>query len=283
MRGEVVECIGLNIDVSRIYLAIFAIKEIRMREFNRQRERKEDENLIYGIRAVLEAIDSGRTINKVFIQNGLQGDIFKELKSKMKEEEIVTQIVPVQKLNRLTQNNHQGVVAYASPISYQKLDEIIQTAFDKGEVPTIFILDRITDVRNLGSIARSAECHGVHALVIPSRGNAGITADAIKTSAGALNKIPVCREHHLKDAILLCQQSGIKVVSCTEKTENNSFDVDLSGPVAIIMGSEEDGVSKEYMKVSDDRMKIPMTGTIESLNVAVSAGIVMYEINRQRI
>lgn len=253
-----------------------------MREQKRNYTKKEDENLIYGIRAVIEAIDAGRVLNRVFVQNGLEGDIFKELRTKMKENDIIFQMVPIQKLNRLTQNNHQGVVAYASPIEYQSLDAIITGVFERGETPLIFILDRVTDVRNMGSIARSAECHGVHAIVIPSRGNAGITADAIKTSAGALNKIPVCREHHLKDAIFLCQQSGVKVVSCTEKTDNLLYAVDLKVPLAIIMGSEEDGVSKEYLKVSDDKVKIPMEGTIASLNVAVSAGIVMYEVNRQR-
>ncbi|MCB9188626.1 MAG: 23S rRNA (guanosine(2251)-2'-O)-methyltransferase RlmB [Flavobacteriales bacterium] len=253
-----------------------------MRENNRVYTKKEDENLIYGTRAVIEALDAGRMLNRVFIQNGVEGEIFKELRNKMKEHEIVFQMVPVQKLNRLTQNNHQGVVAYASPIEYQSLDDIITRVVEKGEVPLIFILDRVTDVRNMGSIARSAECHGVHAIVIPSRGNAGVTADAIKTSAGALNKIPVCRENHLKDAILICKQHGIKVVSCTEKTENLIYDVDLKGALAIIMGSEEDGVSKEYLKVSDEKVKIPMEGTIASLNVAVSAGIVMYEVNRQR-
>jgi 23S rRNA (guanosine2251-2'-O)-methyltransferase len=253
-----------------------------MRDNNRRYTRKEDENLIYGIRAVIEAIDAGRTMNRVFVQNGLEGEIFKELRTKMKEHDVVYQMVPIQKLNRLTQNNHQGVVAYASPIEYQSLDEIITRVFEKGETPLIFILDRVTDVRNMGSIARSAECHGVHAIVIPSRGNAGVTADAIKTSAGALNKIPVCREHHLKDAILLCKQSGVKVVACTEKTDNHLYDVNMDEPLAIIMGSEEDGVSKEYLKVADDKVKIPMEGTIASLNVAVSAGIVMYEINRQR-
>lgn len=253
-----------------------------MREQKRNYTKKEDENLIYGIRAVIEAIDAGRVLNRVFVQNGLEGDVFKELRTKMKENDIIFQMVPIQKLNRLTQNNHQGVVAYASPIEYQSLDAIITGVFERGETPLIFILDRVTDVRNMGSIARSAECHGVHAIVIPSRGNAGITADAIKTSAGALNKIPVCREHHLKDAIFLCQQSGVKVVSCTEKTDNLLYAVDLKVPLAIIMGSEEDGVSKEYLKVSDDKVKIPMEGTIASLNVAVSAGIVMYEVNRQR-
>lgn len=255
---------------------------MREQQYKFQDRRKEDENLIYGIRAVIEAIDAERQLNKILIQQGLQGEIFKELNNKLKGTEIVSQMVPIEKLNKLTRNNHQGVIAFASPVAYQKLEDIIQSTIDRGEKPMIFILDRITDVRNLGAIARSAECHGVHALVIPARGNAGITADAIKTSAGALNKIPVCRENHLKDAILLLQQSGVKVVSCTEKTDQLLYDADLSESIAIIMGSEEDGVSKEYIKVSDDKVKIPMQGTIESLNVSVSAGIVMYEVNRQR-
>lgn len=255
-----------------------------MRDFQNKTyiRKKEDENLIYGIRAVIEAIDAGRELNKILIQQGLQGDIFKELKDKLKGTDLVSQMVPVQKLNKLTQNNHQGVVAFASPVDYQKLEDVISGVFESGETPLIFVLDRITDVRNLGAIARSAECHGVHAIVIPARGNAGITADAIKTSAGALNKIPVCRENHLKDAILLLKQSGIKVIACTEKTDQLIYDADFTQPLAIIMGSEEDGVSKEYLKVSDEKVMIPMGGTIASLNVAVSAGIVMYEANRQR-
>ncbi len=243
---------------------------------------KDDESIIYGIRAVIEAISAGRTLNKIMVQQGIQGDLFKELKDLLKEKDEVYQIVPIQKLNKLTQNNHQGVVAFASPITYQKLEHIIPQIFERGEVPLIFILDRITDVRNVGAIARSAECNGVHAIVVPARGNAQINADAIKTSAGALNKIPVCKELNLKDSILLLKQSGIKVVACTEKTENLLPSINLLGPMAIIMGSEEDGVSKEYIKMCDDKVKIPMFGTIESLNVAASATVVMYEINRQR-
>ena len=246
------------------------------------KQKKEDESLIYGIRAVIEAIQAGRTLNKVMVQQGIQGDLFKELKDLLKENDEVYQIVPIQKLNKLTQSNHQGVVAFASPITYQKLEDVIPQIFEKGEVPLIYMLDRITDVRNVGAIARSAECNNVHAIVIPARGNAQINADAVKTSAGALNKIPVCKELNLKDSILLLKQSGIKVVACTEKTENLLPTTDLTGPIAIIMGSEEDGVSKEYMKMCDNFVKIPMYGTIESLNVSVSASIVMYEINRQR-
>jgi 23S rRNA (guanosine2251-2'-O)-methyltransferase len=243
---------------------------------------KDDESIIYGIRAVIEAISAGRTLNKIMVQQGIQGDLFKELKDLLKEKEEVYQIVPIQKLNKLTQNNHQGVVAFASPITYQKLEHIIPQIFENGETPLIFILDRITDVRNVGAIARSAECNGVHAIVVPARGNAQINSDAVKTSAGALNKIPVCKELNLKDSILLLKQSGIKVVACTEKTDNLLPSTNLTGPMAIIMGSEEDGVSKEYIKMCDDKIKIPMFGTIESLNVAASATVVMYEINRQR-
>jgi 23S rRNA (guanosine2251-2'-O)-methyltransferase len=249
---------------------------------NKPYKKKDDPSLLYGIRAVIEAIQAGRSISKIMVQQGIQGDLFKELKDLLKENDEVYQIVPIQKLNKLTQNNHQGVVAYASPIDYQKLDDLIPEIFEKGETPLIFILDRITDVRNVGAIARSAECNNVHAIVVPARGNAQINADAVKTSAGALNKIAVCKELNLKDSILLLKQSGIKVVACTEKTENLLPTTDLTGPIAIIMGSEEDGVSKEYMKMCDDFVKIPMFGTIESLNVSASASIVMYEINRQR-
>jgi 23S rRNA (guanosine2251-2'-O)-methyltransferase len=249
---------------------------------NKPYKKKDDPSLIYGIRAVIEAIQAGRALSKVMVQQGIQGDLFRELKDLLKENDEVYQIVPIQKLNKLTTNNHQGVVAYASPIAYQKLEDVIPQVFENGETPLIFILDRITDVRNVGAIARSAECNNVHAIVIPARGNAQINADAVKTSAGALNKIAVCKELNLKDSILLLKQSGIKVVACTEKTENLLPTTDLTAPIAIIMGSEEDGVSKEYMKMCDDFVKIPMYGTIESLNVSVSASIVMYEINRQR-
>ncbi len=245
-------------------------------------EKKKENDFVFGIRAIIEAIEANKTINKILLQSGVKGGLMTELKDALKGKKITTQVVPLQKLNRITRKNHQGAIAFISPVEYQPLDQIIPNIYDKGEEPFLYILDRVTDVRNLGSIARSAECNGVHAIIIPSRGSALVTADAVKTSAGALHKIPVCIEHNLKETIQYLKDYGIKIVGCTEKTENLLPQTDLKGAVAIIMGSEENGISGEYLKMCDTRVKIPMFGTIESLNVAVSASIVMYEVNRQR-
>jgi len=243
---------------------------------------KKDAYFIFGIRAIIEAIEAGKTINKLMIQSGIQGDLHDELKEAISGHDILVQRVPIQKLNSFTRKNHQGAIAFTSPIEYYSVENVLPQIYDKGEDPFVFILDRVTDVRNLGAIARSAECNGVHAIVIPSKGAALVSADAVKTSAGALNKIPVCKEHNLKDVIQYLKDYGVKVFGCTEKTEDLLPNTSLTGPVAIIMGSEENGVSSEYLKMCDGRVKIPMFGTIESLNVAVSASVVMYEINRQR-
>ncbi len=248
----------------------------------KQPGKRKTEDFIFGIRAVIEAIESGRTLNKVLIQTGIQGDLLHELKDALRPMKAIVQYVPLQKLNKITRKNHQGAIAFVSPVDYHSIEDIIPQIYEKGEEPFIFILDRVTDVRNLGSIARSAECNGVHSIVVPSRGAALVTADAVKTSAGALNKIPVCKEDNLKTTIQFLKDSGLKVVGCTEKTENLLPDTNLKGGIVIIMGSEENGISGEYLKMCDDRVKIPMYGTIESLNVAVSASVVMYEVNRQR-
>ncbi len=243
---------------------------------------KNNTDFIFGIRAIIEAIEANRTINKILIQNGVKSDLMAELKEVLRGEKIITQTVPSQKMDRITRKNHQGAIAFISPIEYQPLDQVLPLIYEKGESPFIYILDRVTDVRNLGSIARSAECNGVHAIILPSRGSALVTADAVKTSAGALNKIPICIEHNLKETIQYLKDYGVSVVGCTEKTDNLLSKTTLKEAVAIIMGSEENGVSPEYLKMCDNRVKIPMYGTIESLNVAVSASVVMYEVNRQR-
>ena len=186
-------------------------------------------------------------------------------------------------MNRLTTKNHQGVVAFVSPIVYQDLSAVVPQIFENGETPLLLILDRITDVRNMGAIARTAECTGVHAIIVPSRGSAQLNSDAMKTSAGALHKIPVCRENNLKDTITYLQECGIQIVACTEKAENYHFNTDMLGPIAVIMGSEEDGISPEYLKRCDAKAKLPMTGTIGSLNVSVACGTLLYEVIRQRI
>lgn len=241
-----------------------------------------EDNLIYGTRAVIEAIQAGKEPEKIFIQQNLSNALMSELKKLLKDHDIVFQLVPVEKLNRLTGKNHQGVVCFLSSIAYHSLEQVIPTVFESGKVPFFLILDRITDVRNFGAIARTAECAGVDAIIIPSRGAAIINADAVKTSAGALLKIKVCRENNLKLVIEFMKQSGIQVVACTEKTNDLIYAADFTAPTALIMGSEEDGVSTEYLKRCDKRVKIPMAGEIASLNVSVAAGIVLYEVIRQR-
>lgn len=239
-------------------------------------------DFIFGIRAVLEAIDAGQEIEKVLVQKDLRNDMIKQLISKLKNLKIPFSQVPMEKLNRLTRKSHQGAICFISPIKYHSLDNIIETAYASGKDPFLMILDRVTDVRNFGAIARTMECAGGDALLIQSRGNALIGGDAMKTSAGALNILPVCREENLKTAIENLKKSGVNIVGCTEKTENTIYETDLTGPLAVILGSEEDGISSEYLKLCNTRMRIPMTGKIESLNVSVSAGIAIYEAVRQR-
>lgn len=251
-------------------------------QFNRRQERKESNQLVFGIRAVMEAIDSGQEIESLYIQRGLQGELISELKDRIREHGFIAQQVPVEKLNRITRKNHQGVIATISPITYQKIENLIPLIYERAEVPLILILDRITDVRNMGAIARTAVCAGVHALVIPQKGAAEVNPDAIKTSAGALFQLPVCREPNLVKCSKFLQESGLQVVACTEKTTNDIYIPDYSRPTALILGSEEEGISDDLIRNADHLAKIPMIGNIASLNVSVSAGVVIYEAVRQR-
>lgn len=246
------------------------------------RPQRESNQMVFGIRAVVEAIRSGKEIEALFIQRGISGGLILELKELMNEYQITAQQVPVEKLNRITQKNHQGVIAVISPIVYQKIENIIPEVFEKGETPLILVLDSITDVRNMGAIARTAECAGAHAIVIPAKGSAQINPDAIKTSAGALYKIPVCRHDNFMQTVRFLQESGLQLVCCTEKTQDNIYKPDYTVPTAIIMGSEEDGIRNEIIRISDHLAKIPMFGEIESLNVSVSTGVILYEAVRQR-
>jgi 23S rRNA (guanosine2251-2'-O)-methyltransferase len=246
------------------------------------RPQRESNQMVFGIRAVVEAIRSGKEIEALFIQRGISGGLIQELKELMNEYQITAQQVPVEKLNRITQKNHQGVIAVISPIVYQKIENIIPEVFEKGETPLILVLDSITDVRNMGAIARTAECAGVHAIVIPAKGSAQINPDAIKTSAGALYKIPVCRHDNFMQTVRFLQESGLQLVCCTEKTQDNIYKPDYTAPTAIVMGSEEDGIRNEIIRISDHLAKIPMFGEIESLNVSVSTGVILYEAIRQR-
>lgn len=236
------------------------------------------EDLTFGIRSAIEAIKQGKTINKILLQKGLTGELIKELLVLVHKENIVVQKVPVQKLNHMVKKNHQGVIAMISPVAYHQIDWLVQQVYEKGEDPFILILDRVKDVRNFGAIARTAECFGVHAIVIPSKDSALVTNDAIKTSAGALFKIPVCKVTSLNAAVDFLKGCGLKIFSCTEKSDTFINKVESFGPKALIMGSEEDGVDSNLIKASDVNFKIPMTGSIASLNVSVACGIAIHKL-----
>jgi 23S rRNA (guanosine2251-2'-O)-methyltransferase len=241
-----------------------------------------DKDFIFGTRAVMEAIHAQRDIDKILVDKEVNNELIKELLSLAKEEKIQVVRVPEAKLNRITRKNHQGVVAHMSAIQYASLDNVIDECFSKGIAPLILVLDRITDVRNFGAMARTADCAGVHAIVIPEKGSAQINSDAVKTSAGALNHLPVCKVKNLYYTVKDLKKMGLNVVSVTEKTDRMMYDADFSLPTALILGSEEDGISQELMGISDEFVKIPLMGNIESLNVSVSAGVVIYEVIRQR-
>ena len=245
--------------------------------------KEQKETMIFGIRAVIEAIQADKAIDKILLQKGLSNELFNQLRQALKGKEIPYQFVPPEKIRRMTDKNHQGVIAFIAEIAYHSAEDLLAGVFEAGKVPLVLILDRITDVRNFGAIARSAECAGVDFIVIPSRGAAQINGDAIKTSAGALHRLPVCREENLKQTIEYLKESGLQVLACHEKTETLIYGADFTQPTAIIMGSEEDGISGEYLKRSDLQIKIPMPGTIASLNVSVAAGIVLFEAVHQRM
>ena len=239
--------------------------------------------MIFGIRAVIEAVEAGKDIDKVLVKRELSGELFKELQEVLRRYEIPMQKVPLERIDRITRKNHQGVIAFTSAVTYQKLEQIIPFLYEQGKNPFILVLDGITDVRNFGAIARTCEVAGVDAIVIPARGSVSVNADAIKTSAGALHSIPVCRENNLKDAILFLKNSGIKVVAATEKAAEFYTDTDFSVPTAIVMGSEDEGVATEHLRICDELVKIPQFGTIQSLNVSVAAGVMIYEVVKQRM
>ena len=231
----------------------------------------------------MEALDTGKDFNKIFVQKGLVGEQARELKTQASQKGIRLNYVPKEKLNRITRKNHQGVVAYISPIPFYQLEEVVQQAFEAGRLPIVVILDQVTDVRNFGAIARSALCGGVDAILIPEAGSARIGEDAVKTSAGALLKIPVCRSLNLNSDLSFLKASGLKVIACTEKAENNIYQEDLTGPFALIIGSEGKGISNALLKRSEVQVKIPMDKGVASLNASVSAGIGIYEAVRQRM
>ena len=238
--------------------------------------------MIFGIRAVIEAIDAGKDIDRVLIRRELSGDLILELQQLLRDYEIPMQKVPVERIDRITRKNHQGVIAFTSAVTYHKLENIIPQLYEEGKNPFIIVLDGLTDVRNFGAIARTCEVAGVDAIVIPSRGSVSVNSDAVKTSAGALHTIPVCREKSLKEAVVFLKNSGIKVVAATEKAATIYTNSDMSSPVAVIMGSEDVGISNELIRISDELIKLPQFGKIQSLNVSVAAGVIIYEVLRQR-
>ena len=237
--------------------------------------------MIFGIRAVIEAIEAGKEIDKVIVKRELQGDLFRELTTVLKAHDIPVQKVPVERIDRFTRKNHQGVIAFLSAITYEKIEDIIPFLYEQGKNPFIVVLDGITDVRNFGAIARTCEVAGVDAIVIPARGSVTVNADAVKTSAGALHKIPVCKEQNLTQAVQFLQDSGLKVVAATERGAKTYTDINYTGPIALIMGAEDMGVSNDNLRICDELVRIPQFGTIGSLNVSVAAGVLIYEVIRQ--
>lgn len=238
---------------------------------------------IFGIRPIIEVIKSGKTIDKLFIQKGLHNESFAILWKLVRENRINYKHVPAEKMNRLTKKNHQGVFAFISPIDFYNIEDVIPNLYEEGKSPLILILDRITDVRNFGAIARTAECSNVDCIIVPEQNSAAINSDAMKTSSGALNNIKICRTWNLKMTLQMLKDSGIQIVSCTEKTNNKIYSVNYQIPTAVILGSEENGISSEFLKFSDEKVKIPILGNIESLNVSVACGVILYEIVRQRL
>lgn len=243
---------------------------------------KENE-MIFGTRAVIEAIQAEKEIDKIIVKRDLQNDLSKELFDVLKGRDIAVQRVPAERLDRLTRKNHQGVIAFIPAVTYQRLEDIIPFVYEQGKSPLIVLLDGITDVRNFGAIARTCECAGVDAIVIPAKGSVTVNADAMKTSAGALHVLPVCKEKSITQAIRFLQESGIKVYAASEKAYENYTDIKYEGPVAILMGAEDTGVSMDNLRICDSMVKIPQFGTIGSLNVSVASSILVYEVVRQRM
>lgn len=237
--------------------------------------------IIYGFRPVIEAVRSGKNFDRIYIQNTIAYDKFKELKNLFLEYGIPFQLVPVEKLNKMVYQNHQGIAGISSYIEYYSIETLLPGIYEKGEVPFIIVLDRITDVRNLGSISRSASCAGCHAMIIPQKESAQINADAMKTSAGALANIPICREISLSRTIQYLKESGLSIFAASEKGSLNYYEADYSKPLALVMGSEGKGISTDILKKADEIIRIPMVGEIASLNVSVAAGIILFEKIRQ--
>lgn len=244
---------------------------------------KEDNTLIFGIHAITEAIQSGKTIDKIFLQSNSHSSSVKDLEKLIKANHINVSYVPIQKLNKLTNKNHQGAIAFISPIEFHNFEDLVISVTESGETPLFLILDQLTDARNFGAIIRTAECTGVHGIIVQNKGGAPVNSDTVKTSAGAVFNVPICKVNHIKDAIFYLQGSGVKVISATEKTDQLIYAINFNEPCAIVMGSEGKGVSESVLKLVDEKAKLPMSGQISSLNVSVACGAFLYEVVRQRL
>jgi len=249
---------------------------------NYKNKQRPEKDMIFGIRAVIEAVQAGKDIEKILMRRDMTSELSRELFNALTGRKVPVQYVPIEKLNRITTKNHQGVVAFISPVTYQNIEDIIPGIYEEGRMPFIVVLDGVTDIRNFGAIARTCECAGVDAIVIPTKGGAAINADAVKTSAGALLTIPVCREENLGNALKFLVSSGIKLVAASEKATKNYTEATLKQPIAIVMGSEDEGVNPDHLRLCDEMVSIPMLGAIGSLNVSVAAGVLIYEAVRQR-
>ena len=242
----------------------------------------EKNEMIFGVRAVIEAIQAGKEIDKILIKKDIQSDLARDLFAILKQTSIPIQRVPVERIDRITRKNHQGVVAFISPVTYQHTEDLVPFLFEQGKNPLFIMLDGITDVRNFGAIARTCECAGVDAIIIPSKNSVSVNADAVKTSAGALLTLPVCREHNLTQTLRFLKSSGFKIIAATEKGDYDYTKADFSSPTCLIMGAEDKGVSYDNLALCDEWVKIPLFGSIESLNVSVAAGILIYKAIEQR-
>ena len=244
--------------------------------------RPPEKEMIFGIRAIIEAIDAGKTLDKILLRRDMTSTIGKELLKKLMGTTTPVQKVPVEKLNQYTDKNHQGAIAFLSPIEFYDVETLVPTLFEQGKTPLLMVLDGVTDVRNFGAIARTCACAGADALIIGSHGSVAINGDAVKTSAGALYHLPVCKVDNLQHTLQYLRDSGFHVVAATEHATQNYTEVDMTAPAAIVMGSEEKGIYEANLRICSHQVRIPMSGVIESLNVSVAAGVMLYEAVRQR-
>ena len=239
-------------------------------------------NLLYGIHPTIEAIKANKSIDRILLQKGIHGENFKELFSLIREQHIPFQYVPIEKLNRITRGNHQGVICWVASITYEDIYQIVPFLYEQGKTPFLLFLDQITDVRNVGAIARTAYCAGVDAIIVPEKNSARLNEDAVKTSAGALHKIPICRHEHPSEVLKYLKESGIALFACTEKAKESYINARFEGPLCLVVGSEGEGIAWEHLAMCDKQIAIPMLGDLDSLNVSVATGILLFEIVRQK-